>query len=332
MGYYQGNTAGITDHIASVSAVHGINNTAQLMTTVNGQQETFLNIGNSGAAFTVALSAANVQQVTLTAATTATFNNAGPITMDSVHQYSFQLNVLQDATGSRTVVWPASVTWLTGNPSVNPTASALTIFSFYTDNAGTTWYGQQITQAAAPLYGSLLGEVGDPLWWGTAANTLSASTSVFMRVPVNKAGVINDLSVGSGSAQSGAFDLGVYKLVNSTTLSALYRLGPTNSTTALTVSQWNNPGAGSTGVTVNYGDDIWLALGCDNATAVFWRKNNVQSSVPTLPTAYAVNGSSMTCGVLSQANGGWSVLGLPSTFAVSLLSNGNQFAVLGRIV
>jgi len=55
---------------------------------------------------------------------------------------SFVLILTQDATGNRTVTWPASVTWPSGNaPTLTASGNAVDIVTFITTDAGTTWYG-----------------------------------------------------------------------------------------------------------------------------------------------------------------------------------------------
>jgi hypothetical protein len=48
----------------------------------------------------------------------------------------------QDATGGRTLAWPASVRWALGTPPVvTPHASAIDMYAFVTRDGGTSWYG-----------------------------------------------------------------------------------------------------------------------------------------------------------------------------------------------
>ena len=58
---------------------------------------------------------------------------------------SFTLLLTQDATGSRTLVFPSSVKWSGGTaPTLTTTANKANILSFFTIDAGATWYGCQI--------------------------------------------------------------------------------------------------------------------------------------------------------------------------------------------
>jgi hypothetical protein len=89
--------------------------------------------GNSGAADTIDWGAGQIHKSTLTAACTYTFTApAGPGT--------FTLLVYQDATGGRTVTWPAAVIWAGGvAPSLSPGASAKDKLVFVYD--GTNYWG-----------------------------------------------------------------------------------------------------------------------------------------------------------------------------------------------
>lgn len=93
---------------------------------------------NSGTSYTVDLSTANVFEITLTGNVTFTFSN--PAATGTAH--SFTVKLIQDATGSRTVTWPASVKWAGGTaPTVTPTASKADVFSFITTDGGTKYDG-----------------------------------------------------------------------------------------------------------------------------------------------------------------------------------------------
>jgi hypothetical protein len=50
--------------------------------------------------------------------------------------------LIQDATGGRTVTWPAGTKWPNGvAPTLTTTANAINIVTLMTTNAGTNWYG-----------------------------------------------------------------------------------------------------------------------------------------------------------------------------------------------
>lgn len=89
--------------------------------------------GNSGTAKTIDWTDGLPHKVTLTGNCTFTFSNptAGGV---------YILELAQDATGSRTVTWPAAVHWSGGTaPTLTTTASKVDIFTFYYN--GTTYFG-----------------------------------------------------------------------------------------------------------------------------------------------------------------------------------------------
>jgi len=106
-------------------------------TVANGGGETYFDAGNSGAAKTLDLANGNVQKLTLTANCTIT------LTSPATGAYrSLLIYVFQDATGSRTITWPASVKWGTaGAPTLTTTASKMDKILLDTVDGGTTWYG-----------------------------------------------------------------------------------------------------------------------------------------------------------------------------------------------
>lgn len=90
--------------------------------------------GNSGTADTIDWTISNKQKSTLTGNCTFTFTAPpGPCNLI--------LKLVQDATGSRTVVWPAAVKWSGGTaPTLTTTLNKVDIISFYWD--GTSYFGQ----------------------------------------------------------------------------------------------------------------------------------------------------------------------------------------------
>lgn len=92
----------------------------------------------SGTVPVIDFSLAHVFDVTLTDNATFTFSNP-PSTGESG---SFTLILRQDATGNRIPTWPASVVWAESTePTVSNAANAVDVLTFFTTNAGTTWYG-----------------------------------------------------------------------------------------------------------------------------------------------------------------------------------------------
>ena len=89
--------------------------------------------GDSGVADTIDWTLGNKQKTKLTGNATLTFTDPGGPT-------SLVYRVVQDATGSRTVTWPATVKWPGGViPVLSTGANAIDIVAFYFD--GTDYYG-----------------------------------------------------------------------------------------------------------------------------------------------------------------------------------------------
>lgn len=92
--------------------------------------------GNSGSAATVTLTNGQKQKITLTANTTITISTTGA----QVGHY--QLRLIQDATGSRTVAWTgiSSTRWLnsTTTPAPNSAANSETIVTMFWDGTNIT--------------------------------------------------------------------------------------------------------------------------------------------------------------------------------------------------
>lgn len=104
---------------------------------VPGGFESYTNDGTTGATITLDASLATWRNVVLGANCTATFTGA---TAGRAHTLNIILR--QDATGSRTVTWPASVRWAYGAaPSLPTAANSISILSFVTVDGGTNWYG-----------------------------------------------------------------------------------------------------------------------------------------------------------------------------------------------
>ena len=84
-------------------------------------------------------SVSNVANVTLSASITSlTFSNIPA----SGRVFTLTLFLNQDATGSRTVAWPAAVKWpAAAAPTLTTTASKTDIITLVTHDGGTNWYG-----------------------------------------------------------------------------------------------------------------------------------------------------------------------------------------------
>lgn len=113
------------------------NKTIEAGTFTNGYTEEVAT-ANTGTAYTIDLANGSVQILTLTGNCTFTFPTA-------TAGKSFIMLLKQDATGSRTVTWPAAVKWPSGTaPTVTATASKLDKYVFTAD--GTNWYGSNAGQ------------------------------------------------------------------------------------------------------------------------------------------------------------------------------------------
>ena len=99
--------------------------------------DTVTTAASSGSSYTIDLSTADEFNITLTANCTISFSNilASNLTR-------FVVTLVQDGTGSRTVTWPGSVTWVSGTtPTLNTAAASFDTFVFQTYNGGTNVYG-----------------------------------------------------------------------------------------------------------------------------------------------------------------------------------------------
>lgn len=93
---------------------------------------------NTGSSYTINLNNGNVFNLILNSACSFTFSNP----TGSGATCSFTLILTQDATGSRTVSWPAEVNWASGTaPTLTTTAGAIDVLNFFTYDGGATWYG-----------------------------------------------------------------------------------------------------------------------------------------------------------------------------------------------
>jgi hypothetical protein len=109
------------------------NKTVEAGTFTNGYTEEVFT-GNSSTAITLDLANGTVQIITLTGNCVYTFPTP-------VAGKSFTLIHLQDATGSRTVTWPATVDWPSATaPTLTATALKADKFVF-TAISGTSWLG-----------------------------------------------------------------------------------------------------------------------------------------------------------------------------------------------
>jgi hypothetical protein len=103
------------------------------------QPEVVIPIGNTGTATTITIAAATGYFATATLNGNCTFTFA--TTLTGAVFFTFLLT--NDATAGRTIVWPASVKWPNGGvpPTRTTAAGATDVYTFFTLNSGTTWYG-----------------------------------------------------------------------------------------------------------------------------------------------------------------------------------------------
>lgn len=129
---------GALDHGWAISGTTKMTLDANGVLTVTGAAATLPNaIGNSGTAFTLNCRLSNVQSLTMTGNVLAagwTISNPGD-------GQTINLFITQDATGSRTLAWPASFKWPGGTAGVVSTAANAVDFLVLTYRAAnTTWY------------------------------------------------------------------------------------------------------------------------------------------------------------------------------------------------
>ena len=157
---------------------------AGFMRQAGGGLEGVKTTSASGSALTIDARLGNVQDITLTANCTFTINSVQKGTAATL-----TLILRQDGTGSRTVTWPGSVTWLSGAaPYLYPSASAVSIVTLETVDGGTTWYGAQ----AAPIgpgyefgYDQITANVNATgTTEGTATTVITCSAHTFDGQPV----------------------------------------------------------------------------------------------------------------------------------------------------
>lgn len=130
--------ATVTGETGSGALVFGTAPTISDATFTDGYTEETV-AANSSTAYTINLANGTVQFITMTGNCTFTFPTptAGK---------SFSLFLIQDATGSRTATWPASVKWPYGiSPTLTTTATKTDRFVFTAD--GTSWFGSVAGQS-----------------------------------------------------------------------------------------------------------------------------------------------------------------------------------------
>ena len=110
-----------------------INVTGELI--VDSYNETYVAL--SGTSVSVNCEAGNVFSLTTSGTTTFTFTNPPA----SGIAYGMVIEVT--AGGTHTLNWPSSVDWGLSTAPDSPASGETDIYTFYTRNGGTTWYGFQ---------------------------------------------------------------------------------------------------------------------------------------------------------------------------------------------
>jgi len=108
-------------------------------TSLKNYSETLNALGNTGAAATINLVNGNFVTATLTDNCTFTFTSG-----ISTGAITFTLFLTNDATPSRSITWPISVKWPNASASPPPrttTANRTDVYTFFSFNGGTDWYG-----------------------------------------------------------------------------------------------------------------------------------------------------------------------------------------------
>ncbi len=120
--------------------------------------------GNSGTADTIDWTAGDIQKSTLTGNCTYTFT-------DPLGVGGLTLEIIQDATGARTLVWPATVDWVGGiAPTIASAAAAVTVVSFYYNGTRYRGYASQVSGSG----GSTAAGGGDGFRFTYSATTADA--------------------------------------------------------------------------------------------------------------------------------------------------------------
>ena len=139
---FYGNGRGLTgvastDNIQTATDARFLSNiNVSGITTVSNVSEKINALGNTGTAATINLSNGNFVTATLTENCTFTFTNP------TAQANSFTLFLTNDATPGRTITWPISVIWPGGTvPTRTTTANKSDVYTFFTINSGTNWYG-----------------------------------------------------------------------------------------------------------------------------------------------------------------------------------------------
>jgi len=106
--------------------------------TLKGTKDFMITSAATTTSNTVDLSVSNYFRHTLTGSTAFTFTNAPA----SGNGQMISLLIIQDATGGRTPSWVNTVYWAGGtSPPATTTANARDLWTFFTYDAGSTFWG-----------------------------------------------------------------------------------------------------------------------------------------------------------------------------------------------
>lgn len=95
-------------------------------------------LGNKTGAVTIDLNDGNVITLTQTGNITFTFSSPQASGIES----AFKLIITNDASSPWTRTWPGGVDWPGGTePTLTGTANAVDVYTFFTTDGGTTWFG-----------------------------------------------------------------------------------------------------------------------------------------------------------------------------------------------
>ena len=138
--FVEGLTAAQRERITSETINNLIGNVAWLLANSSqGGLPKDIITANSGSAYTIDVTDVVYFEITLTENCTFTF----PTGLTSGELTQFWLYLKQDATGGRSVTWPASVKWAMDIvPALDTTLSTLTILHFQSLGSDSRWYGE----------------------------------------------------------------------------------------------------------------------------------------------------------------------------------------------
>jgi hypothetical protein len=129
----------ITNSVTTLSSLTSVGtiSTGTWSANVQDYTESLVSTSSSGTSYAMNIANGNVFRITLTGNCTLSFSNVPGSNFVSV-----TVELVQDATGTRTVTWPTGTIWAGGTtPTLTATASHVDVFALVTHNNGTTWYG-----------------------------------------------------------------------------------------------------------------------------------------------------------------------------------------------